>query len=243
MDLRDTPFAANGNDTPLPVSFNPPSDFSGTPSAQGPAHAFLPEERTTAGTMLSQMMTLSAARAPLMTQSELRSMLQRFSHRNISPPKDVFFYANAEFVELISQAIEDQMIAPSPTGEIYIGVQRLSLVTDHLPRYRALLQNVRHMCLYGLNDLQMASERSGFSHPHLITLTLDRSRRTNLEWFWFSVRNVPGFQTALVAQQVEGDLWSNSQQARMYKGLWTADPVRVQQIVDILRQAARILSR
>ncbi len=201
------------------------------------------EAKPAAGDLLAQMMNLSAARAPLATQQEIRATLQYFSRPGAVLPRDTFLYTNAEFLEMIGQTIEKHMIVPDQTGEVYVGVQRLSRVAGQLARYGVLLQNVRHICLYGLNDLQQSSQRIGFSHPRLVTLVLDRTRRTNLEWFWFIVLNIPGFQTALVAQQVEGDLWSDSQQARLYRGFWTFDPARVQRIVDILRQAAGILSR
>lgn len=201
------------------------------------------EAKPTAGDLLGQMMDLSAARAPLATQQELRATLQHFSRPGAVLPRNTFFYTNAEFLEMIGQTIEKHMIVPAQTGEVYVGVQLLSRVAGQLARYEVLLQNVRQVCLYGLNDLQQASQRIGFPHPRMITLVLGRTRRTDLEWFWFIVLNIPGFQTALVVQQVEGDLWSDSQQARLYRGFWTFDPARVQRIVDILRQAASILAR
>jgi hypothetical protein len=186
------------------------------------------------------MMALNAARPPQATQDELRAILQRFS-RQRTQLRDTFFYANAEFVEAISRTIAGQLMGPAQTGEIYVGVQRLSRVAGQMPRYRVLMQSVRHVCLYGIYDLQDPSERAGFSHPGLVTLVLDRSRRTDLEWFWFMVMNVPGLQTALVAQQVEDDLWSDSRQTRLYRCLWTFNSIQVGQIVGILRQAARML--
>jgi hypothetical protein len=193
--------------------------------------------------MLSQMMTLRAARPPLATQDELHVLLRHFTRQRARPPHDAFFYTPVDLLEVISQALQEQMMDSPQSGEMYVGVQRLSRLAGHLARYWAQLQSVHYVCLYGLNDLQHASERTGFSHPRLLTLVLNRSRRTDLEWFWFVVVHAPGRQTALVAQQVEGDPWSEAHQANLYMGLWTFDPVRVQQIVDILRQAARTLLR
>jgi hypothetical protein len=193
--------------------------------------------------MLSQMMTLCAVRPPVATQNELRALLQRFSRSSARLPHDTCFYATAHLLEGIRQAIQEQIIGTSPTGELYVGVQRLSRVAGHLPRYGELLQRVRAVCLYGIDDLQHASGRIGFAHPRLLTLVLDRSRRTDLEWFQFFVWQGSGRQTALLAQQVEGDLWSDTPQESLYKGLWTFDPVRVQQMVALLRQAAHTLLR
>ncbi len=46
---------------------------------------------------------------------------------------------------------------------------------------------------------------------------------------------------ALLAQQVEDHLWSDSQQTRLYKCLWTFNPAPVQQMMDTFRQAASML--
>jgi hypothetical protein len=187
------------------------------------------------------MMALNAARAPIATQDELHARLRHFSQNRVWLLRDAFFYTEAEVIELISQAMEDRMTDHAQAGEFYVGVQRLSRVADRLPRFGALLQRVRRGYLYGLNDLEGASERIGFSHPRLMTVVLHQDRRTGLEWFWFVVVDTPTLQTALVAQQVEGDLWSDAPQNRMYKGFWTFDPDRVQRVMHILRQAARLL--
>ena len=247
MDKQHPPSAANGNEYIPPDSSNPQPGFAflweaqpAGSSARRASHP-LPGNGPTAGRLLGQMMTLCAARPPLATQNELRALLQRFTRPRAMLAHDAFFYTTVDLLAVIGQAIQEQMLDSFQLGEMYVGVQRLSRLAGHLPRSWTLLQSVHHVCLYGLNDLQHASERLGISHPCLLTLALDRSRRTDLEWFWFVVVQASGLQTALVAQQVEGDLWSDTQQASLYKGLWTFDPTRVQQIVDILRQAARTL--
>ncbi len=212
----------------------------GFPSSRTSPLPFHPED-TTAGNALSQMMTLSAARAPVATQDEVRARLWHFSRHRAGLPLDAFFYANAELISSINQAIEGRMTDHLQAGELYVGVQRLSRVVGRLPRYLALLQQVRYGYLYGLNDLQAVSERSGFSHPRLVTVVLHQSRRTDLEWFWFLVVDTPQFQTALVTEQIEGDPWSDTPQIRTYKGFWTFDPDRVAQVVRILRHGARSL--
>lgn len=214
------------------------AEASSTPSASPHQKA---AASLTAGTMLSHMMTLGPSRAPLATQDELRATLQHFSKRGMALPRDRFYYTQAGFIELIALAMEKRLLDSSQTGDLFVGIQRLSRAASQFPRYWALGQQVRQVCLYGLNDLQQAPERLGIFHAHLVTLVLDQSRKTDLEWFRFVVIETPELSTALVSQQIEGDLWSDSLQTRTYKGFWTFDSTRVHQIARILHQAARIL--
>jgi hypothetical protein len=55
----------------------------------------LPPTRPPAGSILSQMMTLSPRRAPLATQEDLWVTLQHFSIRAVALLHDLFFYTQA----------------------------------------------------------------------------------------------------------------------------------------------------
>jgi hypothetical protein len=78
-------------------------------------------------------------------------------------------------------------------------------------------------------------------HPQLVTLVLGLFRLTDLEWFRLVVIETLELSTALAAQQEEGDQWADRAPPGTYRGFWTFEPTLVQQIVGILRQAARIL--
>lgn len=155
--------------------------------------------------------------------------------------QDVFFYTDLRTMNLVSHAIEEHVIAQRLDGEIYAGFQRLALLAPQLPRYRALTESARHVCVYGLNDATQPPEVATFQHPRLVRFEIDPRRETGLEWFWFVVVNHPQLHTALVAQHIEGDLFASRQSGRRYAGIWTFNPGLVEEIVETLRAAGRKL--
>jgi DICT domain-containing protein len=141
-------------------------------------------------------------------------------------------------MNLISHALEERVIADRLNAEVHAGFQCFSLITPQLARYRALLDQASHVCVYGLDDRAPDSAVAAFKHPRLHYLPIDPALQTGLERFWFVVIASPRLQTALLAQQTGGDVWSRRQTQRNYAGLWTFDPALVEQISAILRGAA-----
>jgi DICT domain-containing protein len=194
-----------------------------------------------AGVALGHLISEAATQHAVWGGSELASASRRLAAMASSPAQDMFFYTDLRTMNMVSHAIEEHVIAQRLDGEVYAGFQRLALLRPQLPRYRALVESARYVCVYGLNDLAHAPEVAAFQHARLVRLVVDPQIGTGLEWFWFVVVNHPQLQTAMVAQHVEGDLFAPRQSGRRYAGIWTFNPVLVDEIVGLLRSAARKL--
>lgn len=214
-----------------------PSAPSGAPASRPIA---LPRNAASAGLALSQLLTRSAAQQRQWERAQLTEAVQRVRHGDLMPERDAFFYTDTAIMNLISHAIEERVIADHIAAEVYAGFQRFSLIKPQLPRYRALLEVARYICIYGLNDAAFPSEVAALRHPRLIRLPIDPSLQSHLEWFWFVVVDAGPFQTALLAQQIGGNLWSKAQPERTYNGLWTFNAALIQEIIAILQRAGRV---
>ncbi len=209
-----------------------------TPAAR-PANP--PQENITAGLMLSRLMKRLALGQRDWDPALLSAVARRLRNAGDKPEQDACFYTNVSLMNQMSHAIEEHLIHERITCDLYVGFQRFSLLRPQLPRYRALLPFVRYLCIYGLNDVPPASEVAAFQHPRLIRFPIIPEVRTDLEWFWFLVVDAESFQTALLAQQLGGNLWGSAHTERAYTGLWTFNPVVVKEIIAILQQAGRLL--
>ena len=191
-----------------------------------------------AATALSQILSDTSKRVASWGQRLLNTATDDFATTGNQLAGDAFFYTSVRQMNLISHALEERVIADRLQAEVHAGFQRLSLMLPQLGRYRALLERADHVCIYGLDDRKTDSPLLALKHPRLIYLPIEPAMQTGLERFWFVAVISARLQTALVAQQAGGDLWSRQQTQRTYTGLWTFDPLLVQQIVTILRTAA-----
>jgi DICT domain-containing protein len=221
--LRVEPLAAQGSEAPPAPAQMPPN---------------YPADYKSAGAALSQMLSDVSRRIASWGQRLLTTATADFAATGNQLAGDAFFYASVQQMNLISHALEERVIADRLRAEVHVGFQRLSLMQPQLGRYRALLGQADHVCVYGLDDRKPDSPLLALKHPRLIYLPIEPAMQTGLERFWFVVVVVARLQTALVAQQASEDSVGRQQEARTYAGLWTFDPALVQQITTILRTAA-----
>ncbi len=191
-----------------------------------------------AATALSQLLFDASKRVAGWGQRLLSSATDDFATNGNQLAGDAFFYTSVRQMNLISHALEERVIADRLQAEVHAGFQRFSLLVPQLGRYRALLERADHVCVYGLDDRKPDSPLFALKHPRLIYLPIEPAMQTGLERFWFVVVISAHLQSALVAQQIGGDVGSRKQAQRTYSGLWTFDPALVQQIGTILRTAA-----
>lgn len=212
------------------------------PPPQGAARRLtLAQSAESAGVAFSQLIAAMTSRTTVWGSPLLTSAAERLGTQAAGIP-DAFFYTDLHTMNLVSHAIEERAIAQRLDCEVYAGFQRLSLLKPQLPRYRALLQHARQVCVYGLDDTASAPEVAPMlQHPKVMRFTIDRRLQTGLEWFWFVVVDHPQLCTALLAQHTDGDLFAPRQSHRGYVGLWTFDAPLVREIVASLRQAGRTL--
>lgn len=224
---------ATGNHlTPQPQGMPP------APPASDPSQG---NTLQSAGMALGHLITRMASHTAVWGSPMLTATSQKLRAEGIPPANNGFFYTDLHTMNIISHALEERVIADVLPADVYSGFQRMALVQPQLPRYRALLDTAQWVYIFGLDDAPAESEAAALHHPHLIRFVIRPELSTALEWFWFVVIDHPTLKTALVAQHVEGDLWSNRQRTRQYSGFWTFDPALVEQVVTILRRGGRAL--
>lgn len=219
------------------AGWNEPEAAAGKPG--GPFAQ--PSANVSPGQALSQLRTLLAVRQRSWDADQLSAAARRLHQTGTRPLQDAFFYTSARMMNLISHAIEERLIIDQFAGDVYSGFQRLSLLKPQVRRYRGILLSARYVFLYGINDAPARSEVAALQHPRLIRLPTDQRLRTDLEWFWFVVVDSERLQTALLAQQLGGNLWSSEQRERSYTGLWTFNPTVIQEIIAILQRGGHAL--
>lgn len=190
---------------------------------------------------LGQLITTMASRTAVWGSPVLASTSRALRAKGAVPTEDGFFYTDLHTMNIISHALEERAIAEALPADVYSGFQRMALVKPQLPRYRALLETAQYVYVFGLDDASGGSEVAALQHPRLIRFVIRPELSTALEWFWFVVLDHPRMKTALVAQHVAGDLWSNEQRVRQYSGFWTFDAALVDKVIDILRRGGRAL--
>lgn len=194
-----------------------------------------------AGMALGHVITKMASRTAVWGTPMLTTASQNLRAKGTTPIENGFFYTDLHTMNVISHALEERVIAEAISADVYSGFQRMALVRPQLLRYRALLDTAQYVYIFGLDDAPAGSAVAALQHPHLIRFVIRPELATALEWFWFVVIDHPSLKTALVAQHVEGDLWSSHQRTRQYSGFWTFDPALVEQVVAILRRGGRRL--
>ncbi|GEM_PF-6969009 len=200
----------------------------------------------TPGGALSRLIAHMAARRTTMEATDEQPLRRRAEDMRKGArfaEQDVYFYTNVHLMNVISHAIEEQVITRRLPCEVYAGFQRLALLRPQLPRYQALLQEARHVLVYGIDDVAPGSPVAALRHPRFIRFAITPPSTTQLEWFWFVVVDTPQLSTALVAQHTGGDIWAPTQTARMYRGFWIFDASIVGYVVEVLRQAGQMLYR
>lgn len=190
------------------------------------------------GMRLSQLLTALSARLAVWGNDALRATAEEWGRGGMPPPPDAYFYSDLHLMNIISHALEERVIAEGLDAEVYAGFQRLALLKPQVGRYRDLTRRARFVYLYGIDD-----ERStrGFTAPNLLRFPIDRRLGTGIEAYWFVVVEHPRLRCALLAQHLDGDLWSSSQRLRTYAGVWAFDARLVGEMVALLRQGARTL--
>ncbi len=190
------------------------------------------------GVALAQLVTRMAAHTMSVEREAIEVAPDRSGSKGYPLEGNTYFYSDASAMLLLTRLIESCLAANRAECDVYAGFQRLSLFRPQDVRYLSLLDHLRHLFLYGLND---EYDQAVLQHPRLLRLPIAPQRRTLLEWFWFLVVDDPRLQTALVAQQVRGSLDPASRRDRMYAGFWTFDPALVRQLVQMLQGAGRAL--
>lgn len=192
-----------------------------------------------AGTALSQAISLMSTHVPYWDASYVRLAAQTLQTLGTRPVNGGYFTVDAATMCRASHAIEDYLIKAQHDCELYAGFQRLTLLRPQLRRYVNVLDTARYVYVFGIDDLPPGVPV--FRHPHLIRFIITPQAGAGLLWFWFLLVNHPHFPTVLLARQVSGELFQRQSQARMYQGFWSFDPAVVDEIMRVLREAARNL--
>lgn len=190
---------------------------------------------------LNAIIRAAGARSTMSDSDHLSAVARGARANGLSRAADVSFYTQTPIMNLISHAIEERMIAERRHADLYAGFQRMALVRPQLRRYQALAQVARFVYLFGIPDARGDDEVMTFGPQTTLRFIIRPEAQTRMEYFWFVVLDDPEIPTALLAQHTEGDLWAPHQVARSFTGIWTFDPVIVQEIIQGLRQAARVL--
>jgi DICT domain-containing protein len=148
---------------------------------------------------------------------------------------DVSFFTYTQPLVMVSHAIEDEFIQKRLAQPFYVGVQYFSRLLPQEPRYRAILRSAQRVMVFGLDDVPLWNE------PRFERVTLDLRLGTGLERFWIVTTRGPLWETALLAEHLEGD-FSTALAGRRYKGFWTFDPLIVERIVGTLDYAAALMT-
>jgi hypothetical protein len=139
----------------------------------------------------------------------------------------------------MSHAIEDVVLVHRPACEFFAGFQRLSLLTHQIQRYQAILECVRYLCLFGLDDAPDSPVLAQLQHPRAIRFVIQPRVDSGLAWYWFLAVDDPALCTVLLARQSRGDPSGRAQRSRTYDGFWSSHPPLVREIVGFLRAAGR----
>ena len=191
----------------------------------------------TASDALAELIAYMSPRSVAMDDTQLRSSAEAVKASGQARAPSISFSTDTHLMNVMSHAIEDYVLAQRLPCEFYVGFQRLSLIQPQARRYTALLNSAQYVCAYGLDD----APETLFRNPRLIRFVIQPRLGTQLMWFWFVAVAYPGFETALLAQQTAGYIWSRNLSERRYNGFWTFEPAVVREVIDVLREAGRTL--
>ena len=219
----------------------PPAGRGERVSGGGAGSARLPGGSPGGSIALAQAIEVMSTRLPVWNAAQISSAVRYLRGSSLALAPGGSFRTDTRGMLSMSHAIEDAVLARRLPCEFYAGFQRLSLVTHQIQRYRALLECVRYLCLYGLDDAPDAPALAQLRHPRTLRFIIQPRLDGGLAWYWFLAVDDPVLRTVLLARQTTGYIYNREAHSRTYEGFWTFHPPLVREIVGFLRQAGRML--
>ncbi len=213
------------------------SGARGEPEAQGPPAG----EAIPAHLQLAHTLDLLVHRLPAWGPEDITSTCQRLRALSSLPGEGGAFTASVAEMLRMSHTIEDHVLARRLGCDMYVSFQRLALLAPQLSRYGPLLDLVRYLFVFGLDDTDGPDDPQRLRHPRLVHFTIKPHVGTGLLWYWCVVIDHPQLQTALLARQTSGYIFNRTLARRTYEGIWTFDAAIVGSLVSVLRDAGRAL--
>jgi len=198
-----------------------------------PAHTQQAGDRSPASVMssfLSRLINRVQASSSAATTEELLHPEAILQNR-----QTVTLTVDTYALEKVSDTLLGMIAQHQANATIYTGVQRLSRLKTFELRYRALLEVVERIYVFGIEDTAI------WTHPRLQVMPLKPSvTSSGLDRFWYIVCNDDQFRTALLAEQAATVATSSPGNAQ-YKGFWTFESPITKEAATILDQATTLL--
>lgn len=131
----------------------------------------------------------------------------------LSPSNESATITTMNAIQAISHALEDVVLADLPDAQLVVGIQRMSLFHQQLPRYRTLAAACRSLWVCAVYDTEPPSIDG------ITFVPIDPMWPVADEWF--VVMNAPGFASALLAQEVRDPRRGYE---RGFQTMFTSDP-------------------